>query len=352
MNVKTILDCMKNTVRFCCSCFCCRTVGNSDELQPLLLKKTTLLGNCNLGNHTVKTLSEFSLPDAPPSESLQLKSTSSFTLPKPTAPQMPSASEPLTAPLMSPQPAKEQLQQNIDVILAQISYSISLANCILDQQTYIIQYGMDMIRDGNKPEWAAQVCASMAILYQSGIEQHIPDQITIEDNQTPEAITRSKTDLSSVVFAQQFIAQRAVATKHLAKVMSANGADYTIMSDYLKRQRFSSWSRGCLVLKYFLLQQRTDWVEDARSIYYFEGNKRKGQNLDLQKLQKAYDTHFLSADHAKYTKTVAMYTAFTAMALRKTQFDGKDSAQRTCLLQRAMTRADLIASYEEAYKML
>jgi hypothetical protein len=75
-----------------------------------------------------------------------------------------------------------------------------LGQCTPEQQAYILQYGIDMIRDGNKPEWATQVCASMAILYQSGIEAYIPAEITIENNQTSDAIRISMTDLNSVFF--------------------------------------------------------------------------------------------------------------------------------------------------------
>jgi hypothetical protein len=292
---------------------------------------------------------------------------------------------------------EQQLQTNINAILAQTPGSVPLEQCTSDQRGYIIQYGMDMIRngnkpefaaqvcahmailiqtetlsplaectpeqqafmeqykdamimDGNKPEFAAQVCASMAILYQSRIEQHIPAQITIEDNQTSGAITQSITDPTSVVFAPRFIAQRAVATKRLADVMNANGADYGIISDYLKQQRFSSWNPPCRVIKYFLLQQRTNWEQEANTVYYFEGNKRKQQNIGLPKLQEACTKHFKSANPAKYAKTVAMYKAYTAIALRKTQFEGKDSAQRTCQLQRAMTRSELITRYKSAYE--
>jgi hypothetical protein len=230
-----------------------------------------------------------------------------------------------------------------------------LGKCTPEQQTYIDQYRSEMIADGNKPEWAAQVCASMAILYQSGIEAYIPGQIDIENNQTPDDIQRSMTDPSSVVFAPQFIAQRAVATKYLADVMAANGADYGVISDYLKQQRFSSWNPSCRIMKYFLLQQlklqQLNIEQGVDDIYYFEGNKRNDKSVGLPKLKKTYDKRFGLPNHLQaarldqYTKSVAMYKAYTAIALEKTQFAGKSLANHTCKLQRAMARQDLTAGY-------
>jgi hypothetical protein len=225
-----------------------------------------------------------------------------------------------------------------------------LAGCTPDQQGYIIRYGMDMIRDGNEPELAAQVCASMVVLYENGIEVHIPEQITIEDNRSSDAIRRSVKDPNSVVFAPQFIAQRAVATKYFIDVMAANGANCEIISSYLKAQRYSSWHQKCLVMKYFLLQQRKRGT-DATDRYYFEGNKRTTQQISLSTLIARYNTYFQSQGSLnddllnQYTTTVAMYKAYTAIALRRTQFLGKNPPQRTCQLQRAMGRAKLIDSY-------
>jgi hypothetical protein len=234
-----------------------------------------------------------------------------------------------------------------------------LEQCTPDQQAYIIQYGMDMICDGNKPEWAAQVCASMAILYQSGIEAFIPDQIIIEANQSVEALQQHIDAKSGTVFDLQFITQRATATQYLRTIMTANGADYDIISNYLKKQRQSSWDDECLIMKYFLLQQRTNGEEEARSIYYFEGDNRNEradrQNIRLSSLQGAYAGRFIPSGHLdeirlnQYAQTVAMYKAYTAIALKKTQFNEKNSAQRTCQLQRAMVREKLIESYQQAY---
>jgi hypothetical protein len=226
-----------------------------------------------------------------------------------------------------------------------------LEQCTPEQQDYIMQYGMDMIKDGNKPEWAAQVCASMAILYQNGIEQHIPDRIIIEANQSPDDITQSMADPNSVVFAQQFIVQRAVATKHLTDVMSANGANYDIMKNYLIQQGYFSWSETSCVMKYFLLQQRVNPTQDENT-YHLEC----AGFVTLENLRDQYNEYFGLPDNLnenllnQYTKTVAMYKAYTAIALRKTQFDGKDLNQQTCQLQRAMVRKKLIKSYKPAYE--
>jgi hypothetical protein len=253
-------------------------------------------------------------------------------------------------------------QPNVDEISAQLTQSIrdfatiSLERCSpeqrsLRQQDFIIQYGMDMIRDGNKPEFAAQVCASMAILYQSGIEAHIPDQITLEDNQTPDAIKRSMADPTSVVFAPQFIAQRAVATQRLTGVMADNGANYDIMKNYLIQQGYFSWSEASCVMKYFLLQQRVNATQDENT-YHLEC----AGFVTLENLRDQYNEYFELPDNLnenllnQYTKTVAMYKAYTAIALNKIQFKGKDSTHRTCQLQRAMVRKKLIKSCKPAYK--
>jgi hypothetical protein len=268
----------------------------------------------------------------------------------PAAPTSAQRPEPESEPPPPPVSPEEQLQTDINAILVQAPGSISLEQCTRPQQTFIIRYGMDMIRDGNKPEWAAQVCASIAILYQSGIEAHIPDRIDIENNQQPYCIEYFRDAKEGTVFGQRFIEQRANATAALSVIMTVNGADYGIISDYLKQQRFSSWDNKCCVMKYFLLQQRMNPEQDANNIYYFGGNKRSRHPTSLDTLNQRYDEYFQPNDLNTYTKTVAMYKAYTAIALGKTQFSGKDQASNSCTLQRAMTRQLLITSYGQAYE--
>jgi hypothetical protein len=116
--------------------------------------------------------------------------------------------------------------------------------------------------------------------------------------------------------------------------MAANGADYNIIHSYLIEQRKGSWKPECCAMKYFLLQQRQNPSDQDK---YF---LKEGKDV----LEESANTVLNVQNLDKYTKTVAMYKAFTAIALMKTQFDGKDleSVPPTCVLQRGMRRDSLI----------
>jgi hypothetical protein len=117
--------------------------------------------------------------------------------------------------------------------------------------------------------------------------------------------------------------------------MAANGADYNIIHSYLIEQRKGSWKPECCAMKYFLLQQRQDPLDQNE---YFLGPE------GVNGLCSKFGGLVKSQDLDRYTKTVAMYKAFTAIALMKTQFSGKNlkSIPPTCILQRGMNRTDLV----------
>jgi hypothetical protein len=223
-------------------------------------------------------------------------------------------------------------QPNIDEISAQLTQNvrdfatIPLERCspeqrTLRQQAYILQYGVDMIRDGNKPEFAAQVCASMAILYQNGIESVLPQEI----------------DIKSTVSSSTDIKMRRVATKQLSDIMAANGANYKIISSYIEDQRTSSWQKGALVMKSFLMAQRQN-PDDVNSIFV--------PKIVEKKIRSAFPGKMSPLQIAEFTKSVAMYKAFTAITLSRLNMpEFINHETLTCSLQRGLGRKGLIESY-------
>jgi hypothetical protein len=225
-----------------------------------------------------------------------------------------------------------------------------------------LQYGVAMINDGNKPEWAAQACASMVILCQSDIEAHIPEKVVLEDTTDPNVIHTSATQKTGTVFDEANIGMRAKAKEILSKVMLDCGADYSIIELYLKDQRSDSWRPNCRVLKYFLVQQQQD-TSNLEDRYFFKGD---GISPGPDAAKTQFDKHFQPEDASgpeqsqkkmqTYSKTVAMYKAFTAIALMKCNFPGKNLKSATCTLhqissqsaqlQRGMQKSALITAYQ------
>jgi hypothetical protein len=244
---------------------------------------------------------------------------------------------------------EQKLLKEINAILYPDATVDLFEKCFLKQQAYyIVQYGMDMIRDGSKMEWVAQVCAGMAILYQKNIETYIPDEISIEKNQSPEDINQSMQDQKGIVFNPQFVKQRADAIVTLTEIMADYGVDYGIVSDYLKAQRYDSWDKLCCVMKYFLLQQQEN-MEKSVDAYYL-GDHGAGpyrQIFGIDKLREIFNEQIPTQDELDtYTKAVAMYKAYTAIALGKTKFNNKNLTNRTCIVQRSMNRQTLVSGYE------
>jgi hypothetical protein len=200
-----------------------------------------------------------------------------------------------------------------------------------------------MWRDGYRKKFAGEVLDAMHILYESGIEALLPEDIS---------------SVSDVIYDPEYIAMRKKVTDKLSQIMKDNGADYDIINRYLKGQQQNSWSEQSLAMKYFLLTQckKNDDFEKT----YFWG----GQNLSSLELQhikevignvkrEANDRGLiLNTKKEKYAKSVAMYKAFTAIALNKVKILGKVNHERNiCSVQRGMGREDLIKFYPEYAKI-
>ncbi|MDR3144431.1 MAG: hypothetical protein LBT64_02940 [Puniceicoccales bacterium] len=187
-----------------------------------------------------------------------------------------------------------------------------LNGCTAAQKSYILRYGKDAIANGYGREFVAEICKSMSILYADHIEDLLPDRI----------------DISGTVSSAADVAMRKAAEAQLSKTMAANGADYGIISTCIREQRFSQYNNEPQAMQYYLLTQRQDMNEDVATRYYiYEGN--------VDDLKKSFDT-VCGGNVEKYAKSIAMLKAYTAIALNKIDFPGKDKKNETCTLQRGM----------------
>jgi hypothetical protein len=208
---------------------------------------------------------------------------------------------------------------------------------------FAIQYRRSMLKDGYREEFANEVFMAMFILYQSGIEDLLPQDIS---------------SVSDVVYAPEYIAMRKNIIDKLSQIMKDNGADYTIINRYLKGQQQDSWSDQSLAMKYFLFTQRKE-SDDFEKIYFWSGlNLGRLEIKHIQEVIKnvkneANDKGLIfNIKKEKYAKTVAMYKALIALALNKAQIPGKiDHKKNVCIVQRGMKRADLIKFYPEYVKI-
>jgi hypothetical protein len=152
------------------------------------------------------------------------------------------------------------------------------------------------------------------LLYQGGIEDFLPKDIG---------------GVGDGVHAQEYIEMRKKVTDKLSQIMEDNGADYGIINRYPKGQQQNPWSEESLTMKYFLLMQRerdTDFNEIC-----FMGGKTLG-DLELRyaleliqniKREDNNSSQIFNAKKEKYGKSVAIYKAFTAIALNKIKIPGR-----------------------------
>jgi hypothetical protein len=213
------------------------------------------------------------------------------------------------------------------------------------QVKFARQYKRNMLADGYKREFVDRVFVAMLTLYKNGIEELLPEDIS---------------SVSDVVYDPECIAMRKEVTDKLSQIMKNNGADYDIINRYLKAQQQSSWSEQSLTMKYFLFTQREESA-DFEKIYFWSGHNLS--DLELRHIKEviknvkkeANDGGSISISKIKkekYAQSVAMYKAFTAIALNKAKIPGKiNHKNNTCSLQRGMKREDLIKFYPEYAKI-
>jgi hypothetical protein len=193
---------------------------------------------------------------------------------------------------------------NIATYSARISDTIPLGQCTSSQRNYIIEYGIDMIRDGNKPEFAAQVCAAMAILYQEGIERVLPASIALNGESLEEAV-------KTITFTGMDM--RKTAEARLSTIMEQNGADFKIINWWASRfQRFGPWEGIACAVRYVLANQLTN--EAGTRHYLFED----------ECIRCKYDYSVLVRNwKPKLLPSIAFYKAFTGIALHKIEIPWK-----------------------------
>jgi hypothetical protein len=250
--------------------------------------------------------------------------------PPPPAEPVPGPAEPGLEEEVPQMFQEKQLRDSVSAILTQAPDSPTLDGCTSEQQGYIMQYGVDIIRDGNKPEWAAKVCASMVILYQNGISEIIPETVSP---------LKTVTNISD-------IKKRAEIKASLSDIMSRYGANYTIISQWLESQQGSSWSQASKAIKYHLLQQHTN-VDEIDSRFYLEQHKFKTPKEAIDDLRSNYELFKKGQQFSDEccTQSIAMYKAFTAIVLAKTKVGYIDPAQRIC----KVVRGDRLESMQKAY---
>lgn len=200
-----------------------------------------------------------------------------------------------------------QLSSKIKSTLAKISNTTFFERCTDEEQHYIIQYGTDMIQDGYKAEFAVQICAAMAILYQDrDLISSLPKTINIYTIAFDGAEGR-----------KNIIAK-------MQTIMGKHGADYSIIKNYLEGQQSNSWSNQSLIMKAFYLQQRLN----PQTMENFYLNK-----YSPQELIELYTSNV--KDKQKYFNTVAMYKALTAIALNNlNEQDAISQQKHTISLER------------------
>jgi hypothetical protein len=122
-----------------------------------------------------------------------------------------------------------------------------------NQKVFIMRYGISLLKDGYKMDFAVKVCEAMILLYKEGMEELLPGNIG---------------SVSDVVWAPEYVTMRKRITDKLKEIMGNNGANYECISKWINEQQGGSWTDGSCAVKYFLLQQRVNPNADFNNIYY------------------------------------------------------------------------------------
>ncbi|MDR0740771.1 MAG: hypothetical protein LBF34_03620 [Puniceicoccales bacterium] len=162
--------------------------------------------------------------------------------------------------------------------VAQLREIENFQACTPEQQAYIESYATQMVMYGDKPEFAVKVGTDMALLYQNGIDEMLPEEL-LDSHKAPK-ITPETTDEEHEEFYElhrSLITSYKNATTEMYKVMDANGGSHKIMEFYLKRQAASSETQVSRAAQYFFAMQRQD-AEPLGDNYYLGGHKKE-ENL-------------------------------------------------------------------------
>jgi hypothetical protein len=178
------------------------------------------------------------------------------------------------------------------------------------QIEYLTQYCKDMVNNGYKQSFAAEVGIAMVLLFNDNIESVLPTEI----------------DINNTVFSDNDRSMRQTAIESLSLMMEAHGASYADIAEYQENQQQESWSTKSLCMKYFLLQQREN-AQESHTAYYLNENTEKT-------LQENYDNHFSTREldqnfqprfssereaneaKARFPKSVIIHKAFIGIVLK------------------------------------
>lgn len=192
------------------------------------------------------------------------------------------------------------------------------------QRITIIRYGAQMLKYENKEEFVSEVCNAMAYLYRTGIERHIPRSMK---EYMPEYKNVYE---DGVAFDPRAKNMRENIQNILINLIKENGGDYSIISDYINSQRSNSWSDKSKCLKGFYLEQKKESYQNKN--YYLTSHVVRDP-VGEENLIKI--SHSIYPDRKKYAKTIAMYQAFTAIALNHIEdIPGLNKANRTLSVAR------------------
>jgi hypothetical protein len=192
-----------------------------------------------------------------------------------------------------------------------------------DRKLFIMHYGVSLLKDGYKLEFALEVCAAMMFLYEEGMEDLLPRNIG---------------SVSDVVWAPIYVSMRKRASDKLKEIMKKYGANYKCIRKWCIAQQRSSWSDASYAVKYYLLQQRKDMSFDFNNIYYI--NK-----LSLEEIGKISERFFSNSkiEPEIFYNSIILCKALTAMALNKLELPGIINHEtNTCIVQRGMRRKALV----------
>jgi ankyrin repeat protein len=223
-----------------------------------------------------------------------------------------------------------QASMDLAAALTEIRMTPGFVDCSPEQQTYIIDYATQMIEGGDKLEFAIAVCASMAKLYQEKIDELMPDEIDVFKTYDP-GVASGRIDQ----------AMRTQITGKLREIMHANDADYKIISDYIRDQQQSATNMQSRAMKFFLFMQMEKTAAQIESEHYL-GTGRDGPKT-IEKLEHTFNKVCASGGISPdtYARSVAMYKAFIAIALKKVDFAGNDRDHNTCTVYRGIDRTTL-----------
>jgi hypothetical protein len=213
-----------------------------------------------------------------------------------------------------------------------------LETCAPAAQKFVLSYANNMIEDGIRDGFAAEIGRIMAKLYGEGVDRMIPETFAFGTGD-PCDENSSGIEQSSTFIEERRDEGLIRAWEKVKILMDADGGSSALVDEGVPQATCGSFGNYTEKMQSFYLKQFTNF--DPKDHYW---------RMDLRKAKELYAKDVVDAGREEvFGKSVAWYQAFTGIILSRVNFEGHphliSHENNTCKVQRGITRLALTELY-------